>query len=114
MARGDESGKPMTKKPVLFAAACFGTAIPVGQGGPELAAMAAALWFASQRCRRQWPGVNGDSDETGFSHRKQITAANAGTLGLSCFLDLPGEAGLEASPSSRRRTPTILPGTRRA
>jgi len=46
----------------------------------------------------EWHSVNGDSDETGFSRLDQITAANAGTLGLAWYMDLPGEASLEASP----------------
>ena len=46
----------------------------------------------------EWYNVNGDSDETGYSRLDQITAANAGGLGLAWYLDLPGEASLEASP----------------
>ena len=46
----------------------------------------------------EWHNVNGDSDETGYSRLDQITAANAGRLGLAWYLDLPGEASLEASP----------------
>jgi quinohemoprotein ethanol dehydrogenase len=46
----------------------------------------------------EWHGVNGDSDETGYSRLNQITSANAGRLGLAWYLDLPGEASLEASP----------------
>jgi quinohemoprotein ethanol dehydrogenase len=46
----------------------------------------------------EWHTVNGDSSETGYSRLDQITAANAGRLGLAWYLDLPGEASLEASP----------------
>ena len=46
----------------------------------------------------EWHNVNGDSNETGYSRLDQITAANAGRLGLAWYLDLPGEASLEASP----------------
>ncbi len=46
----------------------------------------------------QWPGVNADSDETGFSRLTQITPANAAKLGLAWTVELPGEASLEASP----------------
>ncbi|MEO7247071.1 MAG: PQQ-binding-like beta-propeller repeat protein, partial [Novosphingobium sp.] len=45
-----------------------------------------------------WLGVNGDSDETGFSRLDAITAKNVGELGLAWSLDLPGEASLEAAP----------------
>jgi quinohemoprotein ethanol dehydrogenase len=46
----------------------------------------------------EWQGVNGDSDETGYSRLTQITAANAKNLGLAYTLELPGEASLQASP----------------
>ncbi|HET8710073.1 MAG TPA: PQQ-dependent dehydrogenase, methanol/ethanol family [Spongiibacteraceae bacterium] len=46
----------------------------------------------------EWHNVNGDSNETGFSRLDQISASNAGKLGLAWYLDLPGEASLEASP----------------
>jgi quinohemoprotein ethanol dehydrogenase len=46
----------------------------------------------------EWHNVNGDSNETGYSRLEQITAANAGRLGLAWYLELPGEASLEASP----------------
>jgi quinohemoprotein ethanol dehydrogenase len=46
----------------------------------------------------EWHHVNADSDETGYSRLDQITAANAGRLGLAWYLELPGEASLEASP----------------
>jgi len=46
----------------------------------------------------EWHGVNGDSNETGFSRLDQINTANAGQLGLAWYLDLPGEATLQASP----------------
>jgi quinohemoprotein ethanol dehydrogenase len=46
----------------------------------------------------EWHSVNGDSDETGFSRLDQITAANVSRLGLAWFMDLPGEATLQASP----------------
>jgi quinohemoprotein ethanol dehydrogenase len=46
----------------------------------------------------EWHNINGDTDETGYSRLNQITSANAGRLGLAWYLDLPGEASLEASP----------------
>jgi quinohemoprotein ethanol dehydrogenase len=46
----------------------------------------------------EWHNVNGDSNETGYSRLDQITATNAGRLGLAWYLDLPGETSLEASP----------------
>lgn len=45
-----------------------------------------------------WRNVNADGDETGYSRLDQITAASVGRLGLAWYLDLPGEASLEASP----------------
>jgi quinohemoprotein ethanol dehydrogenase len=46
----------------------------------------------------EWHSVNADSDETGYSRLNQITAKNVGRLGLAWYLDLPGEATLQASP----------------
>lgn len=46
----------------------------------------------------EWHGVNGDSNETGFSRLKQVTPANVARLGLAWTLDLPGEATLQAAP----------------
>lgn len=46
----------------------------------------------------EWPNVNGDSSEKGFSTLSQITPANAKRLGLQWVLDLPGEASLESAP----------------
>jgi len=46
----------------------------------------------------EWRTINGDGDETGYSRLEQVTAANAGRLGLAWYFDLPGEASLEASP----------------
>ena len=45
-----------------------------------------------------WHGVNGDSDETGFSRLDAISAGNARQLGLAWSLELPGEASLLAAP----------------
>ena len=45
-----------------------------------------------------WHGVNGDSDETGFSRLDAIGTGNAGKLGLAWSLELPGEATLQAAP----------------
>jgi len=62
--------------------------------------LAGAVFIAA--CRLclgvEWHNVNADSDETGYSRLEQITAANAGQLGLAWYLDLPGEASLEGSP----------------
>ena len=46
----------------------------------------------------EWHGVNGDSDETGFSRLTAMTPANAAKLGLAWSLDLPGETTLQAAP----------------
>jgi quinohemoprotein ethanol dehydrogenase len=46
----------------------------------------------------EWHTVNADSGETGYSRLDQINASNAGRLGLAWYLDLPGEATLQASP----------------
>ena len=46
----------------------------------------------------EWRGVNGDSDETGYSRLTQINAATVKNLGLAYTLELPGEASLQASP----------------
>ncbi|MDE2303671.1 MAG: PQQ-dependent dehydrogenase, methanol/ethanol family [Sphingomonadales bacterium] len=46
----------------------------------------------------EWPAVNGNSDETGFSPLRQIDRATVGHLGLAWALDLPGETSLEAAP----------------
>src|SRR5690348_10279702 len=58
----------------------------------------AAATSAATGTGAQWHNVNGDSDETGYSRLDQITAANAGRLGLAWYVDLPGETSLEASP----------------
>jgi quinohemoprotein ethanol dehydrogenase len=61
-------------------------------------AAAAASTSATSGGVTQWHNVNGDSDETGYSRIDQITAANAGRLGLAWYLDLPGESSLASSP----------------
>jgi len=71
--------------PLLFSA----TAGSAAAAAPEASAVGAGA---------EWRGVNGDSNETGYSRLEQISAANAGRLGLAWSLDLPGEASLEASP----------------
>jgi quinohemoprotein ethanol dehydrogenase len=63
-----------------------------------LLAASSAARDASVGAGAEWHSVNGDSEETGYSRLDQITAANARRLGLAWFLDLPGEASLEASP----------------
>ncbi len=76
-----------------FVAACAACGLlsgpPVIAGAPEAPAIGSGA---------EWHNVNGDSNETGYSRLDQITAANAGRLGLAWYLDLPGEASLEASP----------------
>src|SRR5580704_15048064 len=74
---------------VAFLAACqlrSGSAAPAGSGSAAIGTGA------------EWHNVNGDSNETGYSRLDKITAANAGRLGLAWYLDLPGEASLEAAP----------------
>ncbi|MDE2302313.1 MAG: PQQ-dependent dehydrogenase, methanol/ethanol family [Sphingomonadales bacterium] len=46
----------------------------------------------------EWPGINADSNETGFSRLTGITAANVHRLGLAWTYELPGEASLEGAP----------------
>jgi len=53
---------------------------------------------ASAGAGSEWRAINGDGDETGYSRLDQINSANVARLGLAWFLDLPGEASLEASP----------------
>ncbi|HEV2268702.1 MAG TPA: PQQ-dependent dehydrogenase, methanol/ethanol family [Steroidobacteraceae bacterium] len=45
-----------------------------------------------------WAHVGGGSGESGFSRLDQISAANVGRLGLTWYVDLPGEVSLEATP----------------
>jgi len=46
----------------------------------------------------EWHGVNGDSNETGFSQLAQMTPENAARIGLAWSLELPGETTLQAAP----------------
>ncbi len=77
----------------LFACVAVLFGCQLRSSAPETAASAKLVGTAVE-----WHNVNGDSDETGFSRLDQITAANTGKLGLAWYLDLPGEASLEASP----------------
>jgi quinohemoprotein ethanol dehydrogenase len=45
-----------------------------------------------------WPRHSGGDDEAGYSRLNQITSANVGRLGLTSWLDLPGETSMEATP----------------
>lgn len=45
-----------------------------------------------------WTAVGGGRDETGYSRLDEITPATIEDLGLSWYLDLPGEVTLEATP----------------
>jgi len=45
-----------------------------------------------------WPGHGGGADESGYSQLAAIKVSNVKRLGLSWFLDLPGEVSLEATP----------------
>lgn len=63
-----------------------------------VSARAPARAVAAHLANTEWRGVNGDSDETGFSPLSQINAANARGLGLAWSLELPGEVSLQASP----------------
>jgi quinohemoprotein ethanol dehydrogenase len=45
-----------------------------------------------------WPNYAGDKEESGYSRLDKITTSNIKRLGLSWFLDLPGEVSLEATP----------------
>jgi quinohemoprotein ethanol dehydrogenase len=76
----------------LLASAGLLTAAAV-QGGGALPAAGPAVGAGAE-----WGGVNGDSDETGFSKLDQIDARNVAGLGLAWSLDLPGEVSLEAPP----------------
>ena len=88
----------MRKCGLLFGASAFVAVFAACQllsSAPALAAPAEASAIGSGA---EWLSVNGDSNETGYSRLDQITAANAGRLGLAWYLDLAGEASLEASP----------------
>ena len=81
----------------IFRASPFAAAFAAGgllSGAPVVAAADASAIGSGA----EWHNVNGDSNETGYSRLDQITAANARRLGLAWYLDLPGEASLEASP----------------
>ena len=73
----------------LLAACRLLSGSPAPSAAPDASAVGAGA---------EWQNVNGDGDETGYSRLDQITAKNAGRLGLAWYLDLPGEASLEASP----------------
>jgi quinohemoprotein ethanol dehydrogenase len=45
-----------------------------------------------------WPSHGGDADESGYSRLHEIKVSNIGRLGVSWFLELPGEISLEATP----------------
>ncbi len=45
-----------------------------------------------------WPSHGGGADESGYSRLDKIDTSNVRRLGLSWFLDLPGEISLEATP----------------
>jgi quinohemoprotein ethanol dehydrogenase len=47
---------------------------------------------------QNWTSHGGGADESNYSRLESIKAANVGRLGLAWFLDLPGEAALEATP----------------
>jgi quinohemoprotein ethanol dehydrogenase len=78
---------------VIAIAGLIGTAAFTQQLSAKRGAAPAAIGSGAD-----WNGVNGDSDETGFSRLSQITPANAKTLGLVNTYELPGEASLQASP----------------
>jgi quinohemoprotein ethanol dehydrogenase len=86
------------RKGLLFAAAAFAGMVVTSQFLPGSPAPAAAPATAPVGADAEWRAINGDTAETGFSRLNQITADNAGRLGLAWSLDLPGEASLEASP----------------
>lgn len=95
----------MNRKPAFFAmsagaAALLAASQLVPMGAAPAAAPAAAPTTTSPQVgsAAEWHGVNGDSAETGFSRLDQINTTNAGQLGLAWYLDLPGEASLQASP----------------
>src|SRR4051812_23006026 len=45
-----------------------------------------------------WTAHNGDAAESAYSRLDVIKASNVSRLGLAWFMDLPGEASLEATP----------------
>ncbi len=77
----------------VLACAAFLAACQLRTGSP-----AAAPTSATVGAGAEWHAVNGDSDETGYSRLDQITAANAGRLGMEWYFDLPGEVSLQGSP----------------
>jgi quinohemoprotein ethanol dehydrogenase len=89
----------VTAKIRLVLGAVWGTALLAAcQLQSNSATPAAAANAPAAGTGAEWHNVNGDSNETGYSRLDQITAGNAGRLGLAWYLDLPGEASLEASP----------------
>jgi quinohemoprotein ethanol dehydrogenase len=48
--------------------------------------------------QQDWPSVGGAPDQSSYSQLDQLTAGNAGRIGLAWSLDLPGEVSLEATP----------------
>ena len=75
------------------------TTLALGAGAATLlAASLPAATPAPVGSGAEWHGVNGDSNETGYSRLDQVNTANAARLGLAWYLDLPGEATLQASP----------------
>ena len=74
-----------------------------------LGALGAFLAFAAHRSEAavsgtgvgagaNWTSHGGGSDESDFSRLEQITTSNAAQMGLAWWLDMPGEASLEATP----------------
>jgi quinohemoprotein ethanol dehydrogenase len=63
-----------------------------------LVCVAAGLAMAMAPATVDWPNHGGPVDESGFADLSQINRANVGKLGLAWYLDLPGEASLEATP----------------
>lgn len=82
----------------LRALALGASALTLGLAGWGLSVAPAAAPIAPIGSGAEWHGVNGDSNETGFSRLTEITAENAARLGLAWYLDLPGEATLQAAP----------------
>ena len=74
-------------------ALALGACLALAAHGGEAAGSAGGMGAGAN-----WTSHGGGSDESDFSRLEQITTSNVPQLGLAWWLDLPGEASLEATP----------------
>ncbi len=82
---------PRTALVALALLVCLGS--PAAHAAGNGTAIGAAIGTAAD-----WPAPGGAADESSFSRLDRINRDNVGKLGLVSYLDLPGEASLEATP----------------